>query len=252
MLLIPAIDLLDGRCVRLLRGSFSEATRYDADPVEMARSFAGLGARWLHVVDLDAAGGGGKDNRAVIARVRAAVGCRLEVGGGVRVEQDARRLLSLGVDRIVLGTALVRTPLLAAEWIARLGPRFVGGIDAYDGRVKIAGWSADAELSDIQAAAGLAGLGIGGLVYTSIARDGTLAGPDIDRTNAAARAAGLPTILSGGIGSAADVETATAEADPLVAGIILGKALYEGRADLGALIRRFPQESHSPWDGPAG
>ncbi len=252
MLLIPAIDLLDGRCVRLRQGSFSEATRYNADPVEMARSFAGLGARWLHVVDLDAAEGRGKDNRAVIGRIREAVGCRLEAGGGVRAEQDARRLLALGVDRIVLGTALVRSPRLTAEWIARIGPRFAGGIDAHDGRVKIAGWSLDAELSDVEAAAGLAGLGISGLVYTSIARDGTLGGPDIVRTNAAARAAGLPTILSGGIGSAADVETAAAEADPLIVGIILGKALYEGRADLGELIRRFPQESRSPWDGPAG
>jgi phosphoribosylformimino-5-aminoimidazole carboxamide ribotide isomerase len=251
MLLIPAIDLLDGRCVRLLRGSFSQATRYDADPVETARSFADLGARWLHVVDLDAAEGRGKDNRDVIGRIRAAVSARLEVGGGVRTEQDAGRLLALGVDRIVLGTVLVRSPLLASEWIARLGSRFVGGIDARDGRVKIAGWSADAGVSDVEAAANLSGLGITGLIYTSIARDGTLGGPDVPRTNAAARAAGLPTILSGGIGSAADVETAAAEADPLVAGIILGKALYEGRVDLGALIRRFPQESRSRWDGPA-
>ncbi len=252
MLLIPAIDLLDGRCVRLLRGSFSQATRYDADPVETARSFAALGARWLHIVDLDAAEGRGKDNREVIGRIRAAVSCRLEVGGGVRAEQDAGRLLSLGVDRIVLGTVLVRSPRLAAEWIVRLGARFVGGIDARDGRVKVAGWAADAGIGDLEAAAGLAGLGIGGLVYTSIARDGTLGGPDIARTNAAARAAGLPTILSGGIGSAADVETAAAESDPLVAGAILGKALYEGRVDLGALIRRFPQEARSPWDGPEG
>lgn len=252
MLLIPAIDLLDGRCVRLLRGSFSQATRYDADPVEMARSFADLGARWLHVVDLDAAEGRGKDNRDVIGRIRAAVSARLEVGGGVRTEQDAGRLLALGVDRIVLGTVLVRSPRLASEWIARLGSRFVAGIDARDGRVKIAGWSADAGVSDVEAAANLAGLGITGLIYTSIARDGTLGGPDVPRTNAAARAARLPTILSGGIGSAADVETAAAEADPLVAGIILGKALYEGRVDLGALIRRFPQESRSRWDGPEG
>ena len=250
MLLIPAIDLLDGRCVRLVRGSFAEATRYESDPVETARVFADTGARWLHVVDLDAAEGRGKDNRAVIARIRAAVDCRLETGGGVRSEEDARGLFALGVDRIVLGTVLVRAPGQVAEWVGRMGPRFVGGIDARDGRVKIAGWSADGGVADVEAAAGLAALGIRGLVYTSIARDGTLDGPDIPRTNAAARASGLPTILSGGIGSSADVEAAAAQADPLVAGVILGKALYEGRVDLAALIRSFPQESRSPWDDP--
>jgi phosphoribosylformimino-5-aminoimidazole carboxamide ribotide isomerase len=251
VLLVPAIDLLGGGCVRLLRGSFSEATRYAADPVETARAFDALGVRWLHVVDLDAAEGRGKDNRQVIARIREAVGCRLEVGGGVRTEEDARALFSLGADRIVLGTVLVRAPREVARWTAALGRRFAGGIDARAGRVKVAGWADDAALADTEAAAGLAALGIRGLVYTSIERDGTLAGPDIGRTNAAARAAGLPTILSGGIGSEADVERAVLQADPLVAGVILGKALYEGRIDLGRLLNRFPQEPLSAWDFPA-
>jgi len=248
VLLIPAIDLLDGLCVRLLRGSFSQATRYAADPVETALSWAGLGVRWLHLVDLDAAEGRGKNNRAVIARIRAAVSCRIEAGGGVRTEADARQLLDIGVDRIVLGTVIVRAPRDVAAWTSRLGARFAAGIDARGGSVRVAGWSDDANIRDVDAAAGLGGLGIRGLVYTSIEKDGTLAGPDIDRTNAAARAAGLPTILSGGIGSEADVERVMAEADPLVAGIILGKALYEGRVDLGGLISRYPQEPASSWD----
>ncbi len=251
MLLVPAIDLVDGRCVRLLRGSFSEATLYPADPVETARAWAAAGVRWLHVVDLDAAEGKGRDNRALIARIRAAAGCRLQVGGGVRSEQDARQLLDIGVDRIVLGTVLARAPREAAAWIRRLGPRFAAAIDARGGRVKVAGWAADGGARDVDAAAGLAELGIGWVVYTSIDRDGTLAGPDIEGTNAVARAAGLPAILSGGIGSEDDVLRAADSADPLVAGIILGKALYEGRVDLAALIRRLPQEGASPWD-PAG
>jgi phosphoribosylformimino-5-aminoimidazole carboxamide ribotide isomerase len=252
VLLVPAIDVVDGRCVRLVRGSFADATRYPADPVETARAYAASGVRWIHVVDLDAAEGRGRDNRALVGRIRAATGCRLQVGGGVRSEADARRLLDLGVDRIVLGTVLMRSPREAAGWIERLGPRFAAGIDARAGRVKVAGWADDGGSLDVDAAAGLAALGVRWMVYTSIDRDGTLAGPDTPRTSLVARAAGLPTILSGGIGSQDDVLAAAAAADPLVAGIILGKALFEGRVDLDALIRRLPQDGPSPWDSPAG
>jgi phosphoribosylformimino-5-aminoimidazole carboxamide ribotide isomerase len=251
MLLVPAIDLSGGRCVRLLRGSFPDATRYSIDPVEAACSFERAGARWIHVVDLDAAEGKGKNNREVIGRIRRAVSCRLEVGGGVRTEEDAQRLLVSGADRIVLGTVLVRSPQEVAGWISRLGSRFVGGIDARDGRVKVAGWTADAGLDDTELARGLAAIGVSGLIYTNISRDGTLKGPDIERTNAAARAAGLPTMLSGGIGSAQDVDAVASGKDPLVIGAILGKALYESRVEFAALVTLFPQEAGSPWDFPA-
>ena len=251
MLLVPAIDLSGGRCVRLLQGNFSETTRYSLDPVEAARSFAEAGAQWLHIVDLDAAEGKGGNNREVIGRIRRAVRCRLEAGGGVRTAEDARRLLETGVERIVLGTALASARDEVAEWIARLGPRFVGAIDARDGRVKVAGWTADAGLADVDLARGLAEVGVRGLIYTNISRDGTLRGPDIERTNAAARAAGLPTILSGGIGSVQDIEEVAVRRDPLVIGVILGKALYESRVDFAALVTRFPQEAVSRWDFPA-
>jgi phosphoribosylformimino-5-aminoimidazole carboxamide ribotide isomerase len=252
VLLIPAIDLRGGRCVRLLRGSFSQATSYAEDPAETARGFAALGARWVHVVDLDAAEGKGKDNLDVIRRIRAAVppSCRLEAGGGVRSAEQAERLLLSGVDRVVLGTVLVRDPAAVRGWIKRFGPRFAAGVDAVDGRVRVAGWTEDGGRGDTEVAGELAALGFRWLIYTNISRDGTLAGPDIPRTSAAARAAGLPTILSGGIGSAEDIEQAAAQKDPLVTGVILGKALYEGRVDLAALFRRFPQ-GDSPWDPPA-
>jgi len=250
MLLIPAIDLSDGRCVRLLRGSFSDSTTYSNDPVETARSFEGCGIRWLHVVDLDAAEGKGRDNRAVIGKIRSAVSCRMEVGGGVRSEEQARALLDIGVDRIVLGTVLVRSPDIVAGWIQRLGRSFIGGIDARDGRVKVSGWASDGGAADAEVAAGLAALGICWLIYTNISKDGTLSGPDIERTNAAAWAARLPTILSGGIGSEADVEKVARKRDPLVAGAILGKALYEARVDLAGLVRRFPQDRLTAWESP--
>jgi phosphoribosylformimino-5-aminoimidazole carboxamide ribotide isomerase len=250
MLLLPAIDLRGGRCVRLLRGSFSDTTRYSTDPVATARGFADAGARWIHIVDLDAAEGKGKDNLAVIGRIRDAVPCRVEVGGGVRGAEQAARLLALGIDRIVLGTVLVKDPHGAAEWIGRLGPRFAAGVDARDGGVRVAGWTEDAGVADTTTAAGLARIGVRWLVYTNISRDGTLAGPDIERTNAAARAAALPTVLSGGIGSEEDVERVALQRDPLVVGLILGKALYESRVDLGRLIGRFPQASETSWDPP--
>jgi phosphoribosylformimino-5-aminoimidazole carboxamide ribotide isomerase len=248
MLLIPSIDLRAGRGVRLLRGSFDHQTEYAPDPVETVRSFCAAGARWVHVVDLDAAEGKGADNLDLIRRIRGAVSCRLQVGGGVRTEEQARRLLDLGVDRLVLGTVLVKAPARAREWVDRLGPRFAAGLDAYDGRVRVAGWAEEAGGADTLVAAGLAALGMRWLIYTSISQDGTLAGPDIPRTNAAARAAGLPTVVSGGIGSEDDVDAVAGRGDPLVAGVILGRALYEGRVDLGRLLRRFPQEDPTAWD----
>jgi len=226
--------------VRLVQGSFSSATIFPLDPADQARRFADAGARMIHVVDLDAAEGKGLDNRAAIAAIRAAVRVALEVGGGVRSIDDARRLVDLGIERIVVGTLLARESETVAGWVERLGRRFVAGIDARAGRVRVAGWTADGGIADTELAQRLAALGITGLVYTNIATDGTLAGPDVARTVEVARAAGLPTLLSGGIGRAADVEAA-ASADPLVVGAIVGRAMYEGRIDLAELLARFPQ-----------
>lgn len=248
MLLVPAIDLRAGRCVRLLQGSFSDVTLYSSDPVEIARGYEADGARWIHVVDLDAAEGRGADNLDVIRRVRGAVSCRLEVGGGIRSFEAARTLLDLGVDRLVVGTLLVRDPREVARWAGLAGPRFAAGVDARDGRVRISGWTEEAARADTEVAAELGALGMRWLIYTSISRDGTLAGPDIARTSAAARAAGLPTILSGGIGSADHVHEVARYRDPLIAGVILGKAIYEGRVSLADLVSRYPQASCTEWD----
>jgi phosphoribosylformimino-5-aminoimidazole carboxamide ribotide isomerase len=248
MLLLPAIDLRAGRCVRLLQGSFSDSTDYSSDPVETARGFEGDGARWLHIVDLDAAEGKGADNLRVIERIRRALSCRIQVGGGVRGLNQARALLDLGVDRLVVGTMVVRSPEEVHRWTGLLGPRLAAGIDARDGRVKISGWTEDTARADTEVAAGLGSLGLRWLIYTNISRDGTLSGPDIPRTNAAARAAGLPTILSGGIGSEQDVDDVARLREPHVSGVILGKVLYESRANLAALIRRYPQSAFPDWD----
>ena len=264
MTLIPAIDLLGGACVRLHQGSFDSARRYASDPVEVALGFARAGACWVHVVDLDAARGAGARsagvgaearypcgaNRGAIRRIREALGrageapgCRLEVGGGIRTEQDLAELTEAGVDRLVLGTVLVREPQRVAAWVAARqtagGPELWAGIDARDGRVRVAGWQEEGGLEDLELARRARELGLEGIVYTSIARDGTLSGPDIERTNRVAEACGLPVILSGGIGSVEDVERVERRRAVGVAGVIVGKALYEGRVDLAELLRRY-------------
>ncbi|HTO24137.1 MAG TPA: 1-(5-phosphoribosyl)-5-[(5-phosphoribosylamino)methylideneamino] imidazole-4-carboxamide isomerase [Spirochaetia bacterium] len=248
MLLVPAIDLRAGRCVRLLQGSFSDVTSYSADPVDTARGFESDGARWIHVVDLDAAEGRGADNLGVIQRIRRAITCRMEVGGGIRSLEAARAVLDLGVDRLVVGTLLVRNPREVSRWAELAGPRFAAGVDARDGRVRISGWTEEAARADTDVAAELASLGMRWLIYTSISRDGTLAGPDVARTSAVARAAGLPTIVSGGVGAPDHVEAVARCGEPLIAGVILGKAVYEGRLSVRDLARRYPQADHSAWD----
>jgi phosphoribosylformimino-5-aminoimidazole carboxamide ribotide isomerase len=245
MIVIPAIDLLGGSCVRLAQGSHASVRRYAGDPAEVALGFARAGARWVHVVDLDAARGAGAGNRGVIRRVRQALGeAHLEVGGGIRSAEDLAELSAAGADRLVLGTVLVRSPERVASWVAAraaagAGPELWAGIDALDGRVRVSGWEEAGGLEDLELARRARELGLAGIVYTSIARDGMLAGPDIERTNRVAEAGGLPVILSGGIGSQEDVERVAGKRAEGVVGVIVGKALYEGRLDLKELIRRF-------------
>jgi len=265
--ILPAIDLLSGHCVRLVRGRYDAVTRYGRDPVEVARGFEAAGARWIHVVDLDAARRGGRDgvgpgdgglpaaekrgtavrtNRAVIARIRRAVSCRLEVGGGIRSRDDVEELLGAGVDRLVLGTVVVREPELVAAWCARHGEALMAGIDADAGQVKVAGWEQDGAAVDLDLACRVRELGMAGIVYTAIARDGTLAGPDLERTNRVAAASTLPVVVSGGIGGPGDVERVVRERHPGICGVIVGKAIYEGRVDLAEIIRRFQDPAGSP------
>lgn len=247
MLIIPAVDLLDGKAVRLFQGSYDKVSTYDQDPVSAAKRLADAGIKRLHVVDLDAArsasGTPGKHNRKVIAAIRAAVDCEVEVGGGIRCQSDVDELHDAGVDWFIIGTALVKDPKSVAAWIARHPGRFIAGIDAFDGKVKIAGWEGDAGLDDATVAVQAKAMGFSAVIYTNISRDGTLAGPDLVRTKAVARAGGLPVIVSGGVSGGADIEAVYADNDPLILGIITGKALYEGRIDLENLCRRLPQSA---------
>ena len=233
---IPAIDLLEGRCVRLTQGSYRDVSVYSDDPVEVARRFVEAGARRIHLVDLDAARGSG-NNREVVARVRSAVIGLIEAGGGVREDSDVAELFDAGVDRIVVGTLLARDPDRVAGWCAAHPGAVLAGIDARDGRVMVAGWQSGTGLADIELAKRARELGCAGIVYTSIARDGMLAGPDIERTNMVAGAGDLPVVLSGGVSSIDDIEVAARAGHPGIRGIIVGKAIYTGTVDLPAAIR---------------
>jgi len=232
MTVIPAIDILGGECVRLVRGDYQEATIYERDPVVMARKFAEAGARRIHVVDLDAARGDTRTNRKKIRKIRRAVDATIQLGGGIRRDEDIEELLDLGIDRLVVGTAFARRPENVAGWVAHYGDVFLVGIDALDGMVRISGWEKETQHRDVDLAAKAAEARVAGIVYTSIERDGTMQGPDVERTNAMAEASGLPVILSGGIGSMEDLETVRARAAKNVVGVVVGKAIYEGTIDL--------------------
>ena len=255
MTIIPAIDILDGKVVRLRHGDYGQVTEYSLDPVDAAKELADLGAVRIHIVDLDAArtkpgtASARKDNRRVLEDIRKKVPVVLEVGGGIRTEADARELVDRGIQRLVLGTVFAQNPEIAAEWTETFGPVFLAGIDARDGQVKIAGWEEGGGISDMALAAEAARQGVVGIVYTNISQDGTLAGPDIGRTAEIARVSGLPVILSGGIGSDEHIRDVAKAAENHhtkrggIVGVITGKAYYEGRIDLERLLKEFAQET---------
>lgn len=223
--LYPAIDLRDGKVVRLLQGDYDQQTTYGDDPVSVAVSFAEAGARWIHVVDLDAARSGSPMNRPVVAAIAAAVAGRaaVQTGGGVRTVGDAQSLADAGVARVVMGSAAVKDPSLV-EAASRVVPVAVG-LDHREGEVAVHGWT---EGSGVQLADALGWFPTAAaFVITDIARDGMLTGPDVDGLAAAARATAVPVIASGGVSSLADI--AALREVPGIGGIITGKAVYEGR-----------------------
>jgi phosphoribosylformimino-5-aminoimidazole carboxamide ribotide isomerase len=232
--LIPAIDLLAGKCVRLTQGDYGAATEYDADPAGVAARFAAHAIRRLHVVDLDGARRGEPVNTSAVQRVLgAAKGIPVELGGGIRTLAGVETWLALGVERAILGTAALRDPALVRE-AARAFPGRIGvGIDARGGRVAVEGWQETSETDALSLARRFEDAGVAAIIYTDIARDGTGAGVNLAETVALARAISIPVIASGGVGSLGDVRAARASG---VAGLIVGRALYTGGVDLTAAL----------------
>lgn len=246
MLIIPAIDILGGECVRLYQGDYSQITVYDKDPVTAAREFEKAGARCIHIVDLDAARGGSKRNRKKIRKIRKAVSCSIQLGGGIRDEEDVTELIDLGIDSLVLGTVFARNANRVEGWIKHYGPIFMAGIDALNGKVQISGWEQSTEIADIELAKKAREIGITGIIYTSIVKDGTLDGPDIQATRRIAEAADLPIIHSGGISSTADIDAIVGNNIPNLNGIITGKAVYEDCFNLEEAIQKY-QTGYQRW-----
>jgi phosphoribosylformimino-5-aminoimidazole carboxamide ribotide isomerase len=234
--LYPAIDLRDGRCVRLVEGDFAAETVYGENPVAVATAFATAGARWIHVVDLDAARTGEPVNRPVIAGIAAAAapwGVHVQAGGGVRNLDAAGDLLAAGVARVVVGTAAVENPDLVGEMAARWPGRVAVGLDHRDGEVRVRGWTAAGgrQVADLVPAAVAAGAAA--VIVTDISRDGRLAGPDVGGLAQLVAGTGAPIIASGGIRDVEDVRTLAGLG---LAGAIVGKAIYEGTLDLAAAL----------------
>ena len=233
MIVIPAIDLRNGRCVRLMQGRKSDVTVYNDDPVQMAKEFAAAGAEMIHVVDLDGAfSETDSPNRAVVKRIIEAVDIPIEFGGGIRSIEDAQTLANAGVARIVLGTVAAESPESLKEFVDRCDAKICVGIDARDGRVMSRGWETPTSIDAIELARTVADCGVERIIYTDIARDGALVGPNIEQTLAVVRAANLRVTASGGVSSLDDIKRLRDADDSRLDSVIVGKALYEGKFKL--------------------
>lgn len=237
MEVIPAIDLLEGRCVRLYQGDYEQSQVFDDNPVEVARRWADEGATRLHLVDLDGAKAGKPENSQAIAAIAAAVNIPIEVGGGLRDRDRVVALFNLGVRYAILGTAAVETPDLVSTLSAEFPGQIIVGIDARDGKVATRGWLETSEIEAIELVQAMAQRGAAAIIYTDIKRDGTLQGPNLAALRAIAEATTIPIIASGGMSSVADLLSLLTLERLGVGGVIIGRALYTGDIVLKEALR---------------
>lgn len=228
-IIYPAIDLLDGRCVRLKQGDYKQVTVYSDDPAAMADSFREAGSAWVHMVDLDAARTGIPTNHLLIAQVAARSGLQVQTGGGIRNMDTLDRVLDSKVARAVLGTSAVRDRDFTQKAVARYGPRIAIGIDARSGEVAVDGWTTGSGMKVLDFARLMESIGVQTVIYTDISRDGMLQGTETHGISQLVLETALTVIASGGIGTMQDVLDAKATG---AGGVIIGKALYEGKVDL--------------------
>ena len=232
MLILPAIDLRGGNCVRLVKGDFKQETIYREHPEENALRWEGEGAEFLHVVDLDGALAGEPQNMDAIKRILQAVTIPVEVGGGIRSMESIDRLLSIGVSRVILGSVAVHKEELVQAACSAYGNRIVVGIDAKKGIVATDGWEKSGDISAVELAKKLGTFGLETIIYTDISRDGTLSGVNVTETAHLARASGIKVIASGGVKSISDIEELKKRECDGIIGVIVGKSIYEGTLSL--------------------
>ena len=232
MIVIPAIDLKDGKCVRLEQGLMERDTVYSDDPAATARRWQEEGGELLHIVDLDGAFAGVPKNRAAIEAIVKAIDIPAQLGGGIRDLTTIEAYLALGLSRVIIGTAAQRTPELVTEACQRFPGKIVVGIDAKNGMVAVQGWAEVTDVTAIDLAKRFADDGVAAIIYTDIARDGMLQGPNLEATRALAEAAGIPVIASGGVSSLKDIENLLTIEKYGVTGVITGKAIYSGALNL--------------------
>lgn len=248
MLLFPAIDLKEGKAVRLLQGRMEDSTVYADNPIDLAKDFESQGAEYLHMVDLNGAFSGKPVNDEMIRKIVGSVSLKIQVGGGIRTMERITELLDLGVERVILGTIAVKNPELVAEAARQYGKRVIVGIDAKDGLVAVQGWAETTEMRAIDLGKAMKTVGIQTVVFTDIARDGMLQGPNIESTVQLARETGLSVIASGGISTLDDLRNLQSEVlkGASIEGAITGKALYSGAFTLAEALEAARAEA---WDG---
>lgn len=227
MILYPAIDIRGGRAVRLLRGDYARETAYDDDPAEAAARWAGEGAEFLHVVDLDGAREGEPRNLEAVRRIAARAECPIQVGGGLRDADSIAAVLDAGAERVVIGTAALRAPAFLEAMVEEHGERMVVSVDARDDRVALAGWTEAGEERVVEAVAELSSRGVARFLCTAIEVDGTMEGPALEQLTEIAEATDAKVIASGGVGSLADLEALARLEAANIEGAIVGRALYE-------------------------
>lgn len=237
MLIVPAIDLIDGVCVRLIQGDFQQKTVYSADPIQVAQDFVSAGAQRIHVVDLDGARVGKPQNLSVIERIAAAVSVEIEFGGGLRDSDAVAAAFAAGAQRIVLGTAALTHPEWVSELIATYGDQIVVGIDAKDGLVAVGGWLEQTKVPALELAKQMHSLGVKEIIYTDIKRDGMLSGPNYEALKSLG-STGIKIVASGGISSIEDILNLCQLYDYGVYAAIIGKALYTKQIDLAEAIAK--------------
>ncbi len=238
MIVIPAIDLMDGKCVRLKQGRFDSKTVFSDDPVEVALRWQEMGAEWIHVVDLDGAREGTMRNFDVVERIVRSVRVPVQLGGGIRDMKRLQMVLDLGVERAIIGTAALKNPGFAKLACEEFGDRIAVGIDARDGMVATDGWLDVSEKPAIRFAIEMEKLGVSLIIYTDIGRDGTLSGVNLRAMEEMARSINIPLIASGGVSSIDDIEKLKGIEHLGLIGVIVGKALYTGDLDLKEAIEK--------------